>query len=323
MAPPALLLSESPLCAWLPDFATAEECRLLVELGFRTARKHNQQAQEMQQPQTGGEREQGGARPALRGVATARLNPAEQDEEGERILEAMQHRVAALVGIPMHDEEMHPFLKFDHPGDEPSGAEPASGKPTRGPPADDLNIGLHMDINGGFPHCVCSVILYLNACEGGRTVFPAFQDERSRDLGAQIASGGHTHTSHSGLGGCGEAAAELVECGSRAPGALRVSPQRGAALVFFTLLGRERTKEEAEAGDERYAPAPAPDPHSWHGGSDVQGDIGKWTLQIFKEVPLAVRQEGPAREARYVAELRERLARAARPPAPGMLDEMD
>lgn len=27
---------------------------------------------------------------------------------------------------------------------------------------DDLSIGLHMDVNGGFPFCVCSVIIYLN-----------------------------------------------------------------------------------------------------------------------------------------------------------------
>ena len=33
-------------------------------------------------------------------------------------------------------------------------------------PGDDLSIGLHLDVNGGFPHCVCSVILYLNEAVG-------------------------------------------------------------------------------------------------------------------------------------------------------------
>ena len=37
-------------------------------------------------------------------------------------------------------------------------------------PGDDLSIGLHLDVNGGFPHCACSVILYLNeagSCSAG------------------------------------------------------------------------------------------------------------------------------------------------------------
>mmetsp|Transcript_69988 Transcript_69988/g.193586 ORF Transcript_69988/g.193586 Transcript_69988/m.193586 type:complete len:476 (+) Transcript_69988:60-1487(+) len=312
----AILLNESPLCAWLPGFATAEECRLLIELGFRTCRRHNQLAQEMQRPglpapsaADGGRAVPEGAaagvgtgRPALRGVATARLNPAEQDEEGRCILEVMQRRVASLTGIPVHDDEIHPFLKFDLPGENPDS-----------PPGDDLNIGLHLDTNGGFPHCACSVILYLDSCDAGRTVFPAFRDERSRELGARLAAAGHTHTSHSALEGSelGAAAAELVARASEGPGALRVAPCRGAALLFFTLQGRERTAAEREACDPRYTMAPAPDPRAWHGGTAVGGRLGKWTLQIFKEVPLSVRDQGPAKEAQYVAELRDRLVRAA------------
>ena len=66
----------------------------------------------------------------LRGVATASIDVAEQAEDDRLLLEKMQKRVAALVGVPMHADELNPFLKFDQPGE---GSATAGG--------DDLSIG--------------------------------------------------------------------------------------------------------------------------------------------------------------------------------------
>ncbi|CAE7556073.1 RPL34 [Symbiodinium natans] len=294
----ACLCSESPLAVFVPDFASAEECAKLIELGFRTCRRHNEDAQEMQR--TGEASGEG-----IRGVATASLEVSQLSGEDHELMSEMQQRVANLTGIPIHEPEINPFLKFDLPA--PSGTDVhAQG--------DDLSIGLHLDVNGGFPHCACSVILYLNEVEkGGRTVFPcaapcACEEDneevaRCLGLGEVLAGAGHTHTSHSGVAETlGEEAAELVRRASGSLAGLRVAPQRGAALCFFTL----RTE-----GD-RFMP----DPASWHGGAAVAGRVGKWTLQIFKEVPISHRCGGPAEEdgslqAKYIESLRQRLLQAA------------
>ncbi|CAE7604854.1 P4H4 [Symbiodinium pilosum] len=212
----------------------------------------------------------------------------------------MQQRVAELTGIPIHEQEINPFLKFDQP----------SNANIQG---DELSIGLHLDVNGGFPHCVCSVIIYLNEVEkGGRTVFPcaavpsmgedAEEAARSLALGQALAGAGHTHTSHSRVAETlAEEAAELVRRanGSQGrPAGLRVAPQRGAALCFFTLQSDSSSF--------------VPDPSSWHGGAAVAGCVGKWTLQIFKEVPFSHRVGGPADEAKYIESLRHRFLQAAR-----------
>ncbi|CAE7604357.1 P4H10 [Symbiodinium sp. CCMP2592] len=289
----AFLCSESPLAAFLPDFASAEECAKLIELGFRTCRRHNEDAQEMQRT---GE----ASTEVLRGVATASLEVSRLSGVDKDLMLEMQQRVATLTGIPIHGQEINPFLKFD---------QPAAGQAGHVP--DDLSIGLHLDVNGGFPHCVCSVILYLNEVDsGGRTVFPcaetpnmpAEEEARCRAVGEVLAGAGHTHTSHSAAAeALGEQAAELVRRANGSLAGLRVVPTRGAALCFFTLRAKG-----GESGENF-----GPDPASWHGGAAVTGRMGKWTLQIFKEVPISHRCGGPSEEARYIESLRQRFLQAA------------
>ncbi|CAJ1392172.1 unnamed protein product [Effrenium voratum] len=273
MSPPALqelrlagtelrLCSRSPLMLWAPHFCTEEECAQLIDLGFKTCKRHNSEAQQMQRPAVGTQEE-------LRGVATASLEVEDLPPEHRRLMAEMQRRVAELTGVPVHQHEINPFLKFDQP----------AGQDLQG---DDLSIGLHMDVNGGFPFCVCSVIIYLNDVEqGGRTVFPC-TDLRCRELGCQLARAGHTHTSHSSASG---EAADLVRLAGEE--GLRISPRAGAALWFFSL---------GDAGEV--------DGSSWHGGAAVGGHLGKWTLQIFKEVPLPQRTDLGA----FCAALRRRAA---------------
>eukprot|EP00439_Symbiodinium_sp_Y106_P043197 s6793_g5.t1 len=220
----AFLCSESPLAAFLPDFASAEECAKLIELGFRTCRRHNEDAQEFLMQRTGE-----ASTEVLRGVATASLEVSRLSGADKDLMLEMQQRVATLTGISIHGQEMNPFLKFDQPAPDTAGAT-----------GDDLSIGLHLDVNGGFPHYVCSVILYLNEVEsGGRTVFPCAEtpnmpgeeEALCRALGEVLAGAGHTHTSHSAAAeALGEQAAELVRRANGSLAGLRVVPRRGAAL---------------------------------------------------------------------------------------------
>eukprot|EP00927_Polykrikos_kofoidii_P066773 TRINITY_DN62339_c0_g1_i1.p1 TRINITY_DN62339_c0_g1~~TRINITY_DN62339_c0_g1_i1.p1 ORF type:complete len:450 (-),score=73.11 TRINITY_DN62339_c0_g1_i1:3-1352(-) len=289
----AVLLCENPLMVMVQDFATVGECAGLIELGFRTCKPHNTEAQEAQKPAM--QRAVGSGGP-VRGVATASLTSRDLPSTDDRVLlERMQRRVAAFTGVAEHETEIRPFLKFDQPGE---------GSCNRGRDEDDMSIGLHVDINGGVEHCVCSVIVYLNSCDGGRTVFPCVGDDRSRRMAEQLTRAGHTHTSHSSVheAGLGPCAAELVQRAEVSRDALRIQPRRGTAVLFFTLLGEESSLGVADC-------PPACDPWSWHGGAAVTGDHGKWTLQIFKEVPPQHR--GGAKEAAYIATLRRRILAAA------------
>eukprot|EP00435_Cladocopium_sp_Y103_P060606 s361_g22.t1 len=251
-------ISSSPVALWFPNFASPEECQELIELGFRTCKRHNAEAQAMQRP---GETCHG---EELRGVATASLQVERLAGEDHVLMSELQRRVAELTGIPVHSDEINPFLKFDQP----------AGVDLKG---DDMSIGLHLDVNGGRPYCICSVIIYLNDVEGGRTVFPCASNGTAAEiapchqLGQVMARAGYTHTSHSSAQeALGKEASELVNRASTEPDiGLRVSPQRGSAFWFFTL---------DDAGGF--------DGSSWHGGAAVAGDLGKWTLQIFKEVPM-------------------------------------
>merc|ERR1712023_241508 len=108
-----------------------------------------------------------------------------------------------------------------------------------------LDCGLHLDVNGGFHHRACTVILYLNSCESGCTVFPCAGDKRSRKLGSKLAAGGVSHTNSTAVkdAGLGEHATELLERAAL-PGALRVAPRTGCAALFFSLLGQSGLETE-------------------------------------------------------------------------------
>eukprot|EP00434_Breviolum_minutum_P024536 symbB.v1.2.021671.t1/scaffold1886.1/size97136/10 len=154
-------MCSTPVALWLPNFATAKECEQLIELGFRTCKRHNADAQAMQRVSSEPAREE------LRGVATASLQVDRLSGSDHILMSEMQQR------------EINPFLKFDQP----------AGVDLQG---DDMSIGLHLDVNGGRPYCICSVIIYLNDVEGGRTVFPCATSntmaQRCADLGQVLAS---------------------------------------------------------------------------------------------------------------------------------------
>ena len=69
-------------------------------------------------------------------------------------------------------------------------------------------------------------------------------------------------------------------------GGIAVRPRRGRVVFFFSRLNDGSV-----------------DPMSWHGGADCLSGDGKWTLQLFKELP-----EGCAED--YVRQRRAALVQA-------------
>ncbi|CAK0869922.1 unnamed protein product [Prorocentrum cordatum] len=177
----------------------------------------------------------------------------------------LQRRAAQLTGIEIHPDELLPLIKFDRPSEQVSAET-------------EFELGLHLDVNSGFAHRACTLMVYLNSCERGFTVFPCAGDAESGALGVRLASSGATHTNSKAVvsRGLQGASVELIRRAAEEPSSLRVAPQRGKACLFFNLLGSRAAAGGAED-------APAADPLSWHGGGAVAGAVGKWTLQFFKE----------------------------------------
>ena len=84
--------------------------------------------------------------------------------------------------------------------------------------------------------------------------------------------------------------AGAAACRDELPGALRVRPRRGSAVVFW----HDRAGKGAK-GD------PDGDPMAWHTGcpvlrgADGEGAV-KWTMQKFKETPMRWREHPPRRQ---------------------------
>eukprot|EP00746_Dinoflagellata_sp_MGD_P098320 gnl/MRDRNA2_/MRDRNA2_396263_c0_seq1.p1 gnl/MRDRNA2_/MRDRNA2_396263_c0~~gnl/MRDRNA2_/MRDRNA2_396263_c0_seq1.p1 ORF type:complete len:299 (+),score=44.31 gnl/MRDRNA2_/MRDRNA2_396263_c0_seq1:111-899(+) len=255
----------------------------------------------------------------LRGVAISHLDESELEGADKELLSRLGERVTALTGIPVHSNELRPVLKFDNPSAAAGSSAVECGEV--------FECGMHLDVNGGYHHRACTVILYLNHCEGGYTAFPCAGNERSRELGTLLAERGHTHTSNSAVHNDGlEAhALELHKLAATASDAVRVQPQTGSAVLFFSLLGQAECELDQSEGELHSSELKAPpaDPLTWHAGAAVDGAIGKWTVQFFKEVPAEHRKAGV--EAMYVTQLRERLKGAACSPSQhvDILEELD
>ena len=78
-----------------------------------------------------------------------------------------------------------------------------------------------------------------------------------------------------------------VGTGAAPDNALCVRPCQGTGVLFFSVLPPPGARDvpASVAGEEAAVPQ---DPYSWHGGAAV-GAAGKWTLQVFCEIPSGIR----------------------------------
>lgn len=215
------------------------------------------------------------------------------DAQERELLSAVEARLGELMGCEPHEDEVDlvgtltPPCKAD---------------------ADDrrCHLGLHVDTNGGRQWRYATAICYLSSVSGGgSTVFPVAQplgaaapmeDEELElvDAAQRMLDANIDHTDRVLV--CGEqpqlrADAETMVGAGEAGSGLCVNATEGDVAIFWT-----RCVDGCI------------DPYSWHGGESVAcGGQPKWTLQKFKEVPLAARV-GPAELAEFVARTRRQLA---------------
>ena len=271
---PLHLLSTEPLIVVAPFFLDPKACPTIIETAQAVGRRwssvdtdHDVKYELAAHP--------AGNAPAAAAAAA-------------HVLEDVYQRIDHLIGCARTSQDVNP--KVHH-----YGSSEAVAKPPPAATARRLPSGLHVDTNARSARYV-TAILYLTTLSpeaDGATVFPAatVRDSPTQyDCVVQAAASALVlnenilHTNHAALedSACRKHADVLVQAGELCGGVVKgesggvglsVVPEVGKLVVFFTC------NDEGEV-----------DPCSLHGAARVGGVEGedKWTLQIFKDVPVGV-----------------------------------
>eukprot|EP01118_Nematostelium_gracile_P010018 TRINITY_DN3405_c0_g1_i2.p1 TRINITY_DN3405_c0_g1~~TRINITY_DN3405_c0_g1_i2.p1 ORF type:complete len:270 (-),score=52.31 TRINITY_DN3405_c0_g1_i2:123-932(-) len=186
------------------------------------------------------------------------------DSQDRKLLLSIEDRVAQFTGTPRHDLEV--------------GVQLQHVKITPNERNGYQNHDLHVDTNRRFFR-YATALVYLNTLPKehfGHTCFPfAGADEKSPVIQSSRyllkSDIHHTIRASAGPSSITGAAKRMVNFSNLQHG-VQVEPQVGKLILFYT---------RDQNGDI--------DPFSWHGGVDVLG-TGKWTMQLFKEVPEKYRK---------------------------------
>lgn len=246
------LICRKPRLFQLRGFLTPAECRIL---------------RRMSTPQGSGMMfEQSKIRDGLR-VEDEKWSPEQRE-----LLTAVEARLGWLLGSEPHADEIELVGTLTPATRDPSGR---------------CHLGLHVDTNGDREWRYATAICYLSPVPaGGRTVFPCArpaeaqgppEDEEMELVAAaeRLLEAGVDHTDRViVLGQSPELRpeAETLVAAAEAGAGVAVAPEEGSVVLFWTR-GVDGSI----------------DPHSWHGGEAVGEGASKWTLQKFKEIPVAAR----------------------------------
>lgn len=216
-----------------------------------------------------------------------------------RLVRGVEERVALLTGVQGAEIQLH----FTPAGEPVPNTWPCES--------------LHVDCNNGFPHRFVTALVYCNHVRGsGATCFPCARGGPVAEARRILASGSY-HTTPALRQNEDEplfdAACELLETASTlclvddddAQPGLRIKPTTGTLCLFWSL------DDDAQV-----------DPASFHGGASVvlgggensssssskrsQWDCGKWTMQIFDELPARLHDAPQAERAAFVSASRRR-----------------
>ena len=206
------------------------------------------------------------------------------EDSDAQLLESVYTSIDNILGVPrMQDHDVNP--KVHHYTTPIKGNQHKHRFPS----------GLHVDTNARSRR-YATAILYLSSlddCEDGNTVFPTAKvditedkcHEKLQNAAVSLLNENILHTDHAIQDNLVRSAEILLNTS----GGLSVQPVIGKLLIFFTRLDNGEV-----------------DPYSFHGAARVrpgqEGSIGKWTLQIFKELP-----KGIAKSSTFIAERRSRL----------------
>ena len=266
------MCSRSPRVWVCPDFLHAAEVERLRALAARRC---------TQRPEgwTGSDAD-GGRRTTVSGyLGVQRTGEAKVDDEESAMRKLVDARCAAVFGVPQVAVDMpHVQLQFTPGGEE----DDADGAGTV------HGAGLHIDSNHQQERRFATILIYLKTLPkgfGGETIFPcAHAEEHVRSCAHRLADAGFRSTSMAcDISTSEEGAIEVHELedasysavvlaqAANAGTGLRVRPVSGLGVLFFS------------AGLEGGV-----DGQSWHGGAGVRaGCGGKWTAQVFEELPAA------------------------------------
>mmetsp|Transcript_50673 Transcript_50673/g.162177 ORF Transcript_50673/g.162177 Transcript_50673/m.162177 type:complete len:377 (+) Transcript_50673:953-2083(+) len=261
------LMSSSPRVFLCRDFLSPAECDAFVALGQQVStRPHAWTNLEL----------------GMRNVVATGLRTKGTRAEGRegKLVALLEERVAALTGLPPGSQGERIQLSFSAPEAE----------------ASKCSIGLHVDANHQKHHRWATVLVYLNTLPqgcGGETVFPCAGGagtEPARDAATQLFGAGLRNTAEAvaitvgeegeievgEVEGATEAATGLVMASEDPARGLWVRPVKGSAVLFYT-------RDPKGAG--------VADPMSIHAGLSATYP-GKWTLQVFDELPEKLRGGG-------------------------------
>lgn len=260
-------LCREPLVFAVPHFLSSSECDHFARIGHH-----------MCAPSAGG---------LSLALGTCEWPPLSTSDP---LLADVEARVGVLVACAPHELDGGIKLQHTHHDEKPLAGTPkdkALAK-AKGGAATRIPEGAHLDTNKR-PHRHVTVLVYLNDVEhGGETVFPLAGSETDAKLleAARVAAESGKHHTHDQADddNVRSALRAINEQGERAAagkGGRRVTPQKGTAVVFYSM-GAEG----------------AVDPATFHFGASITAPgPGKWTMQFFKELPRDVRM--PAARAAY------------------------
>lgn len=292
-----MVCTQSPRILYADNFLTAEECQALIAMArvassARASIKPRLQARQLRHKHY---------------VATPSVMSDQWTwlpSRATRLLRHIEQRICAVTSCPPSNEEGE-TLEINYTPARYSREDMPSTDTLDGTMWMSSEVGVHVDVNNGYPHRFVTALCYLNSVStlrGGATCFPAAgeQNRAIRNIATSLLRNGVYHTDAALRqdydealfdSACKVVAAASALCGDeKAPApvakfnpGIRIQPRTGAVCLFWSLDDDGDLDARTFHGGCRVLTESVDNRRFWH--------QGKWTLQSFKQVPVTLRAE--------------------------------